>query len=405
MYYIGNLEIAEITQDEVHFYNIDREELQKDLVEIKWDAKAAEKGGFEHFMLKEIFEQPRAVRDTISGAVKNGYVLFDSLALDDDDIDAIDNVYIIGCGTSYHAGLVARDLIERWARIPTTVEVASEFRYRNPIVSSSTLVIAISQSGETADTLAAVRIARSKGARVFAITNCVGSRITRESDGTLYVKANMEISVAATKSFLAQISCLALIAMFLGQKKGRLTTRQVKSLYYELRETPSQIEDILQDTSVIEEAAKEVAKAHSVMYVGRGIGSPICNEGALKLKEISYLHAEAYPAGELKHGPIALLDENVPVVAVVTESPTRMQTLSNVQEILARGSRVVAVATEGDQEVADIADYVFYIPPIADWCTAITASVPLQLFARYIAIERGCDVDKPRNLAKSVTVE
>ena len=356
-------------------------------------------------MLKEIFEQPRAVRDTISGAVKNGYVLFDSLALDDDDIDAIDNVYIIGCGTSYHAGLVARDLIERWARIPTTVEVASEFRYRNPIVSSSTLVIAISQSGETADTLAAVRIARSKGARVFAITNCVGSRITRESDGTLYVKANMEISVAATKSFLAQISCLALIAMFLGQKKGRLTTRQVKSLYYELRETPSQIEDILQDTSVIEEAAKEVAKAHSVMYVGRGIGSPICNEGALKLKEISYLHAEAYPAGELKHGPIALLDENVPVVAVVTESPTRMQTLSNVQEILARGSRVVAVATEGDQEVADIADYVFYIPPIADWCTAITASVPLQLFARYIAIERGCDVDKPRNLAKSVTVE
>ena len=220
-----------------------------------------------------------------------------------------------------------------------------------------------------------MRIARSKGARVFAITNCVGSRITRESDGTLYVKANMEISVAATKSFLAQISCLALIAMFLGQKKGRLTTRQVKSLYYELRETPSQIEDILQDTSVIEEAAKEVAKAHSVMYVGRGIGSPICNEGALKLKEISYLHAEAYPAGELKHGPIALLDENVPVVAVVTESPTRMQTLSNVQEILARGSRVVAVATEGDQEVADIADYVFYIPPIADWCTAITAIV------------------------------
>ena len=389
----------------IEYFSAPGHAVELETTHIDWGAENAERGGFPDFMLKEIFEQPRAVRDTISGAVKNGYVLFDSLALDDDDIDAIDNVYIIGCGTSYHAGLVARDLIERWARIPTTVEVASEFRYRNPIVSSSTLVIAISQSGETADTLAAVRITRSKGARVFAITNCVGSRITRESDGTLYVKANMEISVAATKSFLAQISCLALIAMFLGQKKGRLTTRQVKSLYYELRETPSQIEDILQDTSVIEEAAKEVAKAHSVMYVGRGIGSPICNEGALKLKEISYLHAEAYPAGELKHGPIALLDENVPVVAVVTESPTRMQTLSNVQEILARGSRVVAVATEGDQEVADIADYVFYIPPIADWCTAITASVPLQLFARYIAIERGCDVDKPRNLAKSVTVE
>ena len=283
-------------------------------------------------MLKEIFEQPRAVRDTIAGAVKNGRVLLDELDLDDDDIEAIDSVYIIGCGTSYHAGLVARELIERWARIPVSVEVASEFRYRDPIVGSNTLVIAISQSGETADTLAAVRIARAKGAQVFAVTNCVGSRITRESDGVLYVRANMEISVAATKSFLAQIACLMLIAMFLGQKKGRLTTRQVNSLYYDLRETPSQIEDILQDTAEIEKAAKLIAKAHSVMYVGRGIGSTICYEGALKLKEISYLHAEAYPAGELKHGPIALLDETVPVVAVVTDSPTRMQTLSNVQE-------------------------------------------------------------------------
>lgn len=396
---------ALLKPDGIEYFSSTGCSVDLDTTHIDWDAQNAERAGFPDFMLKEIFEQPRAVRDTISGAVKNGYVLFDDLALDDDDIDAIDNVYIIGCGTSYHAGLVARDYIERWARIPTTVEVASEFRYRDPIVSSSTLVIAISQSGETADTLAAVRLARSKGARVFSITNCVGSRITRESDGTLYVKANMEISVAATKSFLAQIACLALIAMFLGQKRGHLTTRQVKSLYYELRETPAQIEDILQDTAVIEEAAKMVAKSHSVMYVGRGIASSVCKEGALKLKEISYLHAEAYPAGELKHGPIALLDENVPVVAVVTESPTRMQTLSNVQEILARGSKVIAVATEGDTEVSDIADHVFYIPKVADWATAITASVPLQLFARYIAIERGCDVDKPRNLAKSVTVE
>lgn len=398
-------QFALLKPEGIEFFNLAGKPIEIGTTHIDWDVENAERGGFPDFMLKEIYEQPRAVRDTISGAVKNGRVIFDSLSLDDDDIDAIDNVYIIGCGTSYHAGLVARDLIERWARIPTTVEVASEFRYRDPIVSSSTLVIAISQSGETADTLAAVRIARSKGARVFAITNCVGSRITRESDGTLYVKANMEISVAATKSFLAQISCLALIAMFLGQKKGRLTTRQVTSLYYELRETPAQIEDILQDTAVIEEAAKAISQVHSIMYVGRGIGSPICKEGALKLKEISYMHAEAYPAGELKHGPIALLDEDVPVVAVVTDSPTRMQTLSNVQEILARGSRVIAVATEGDQDVADIADYVFYIPRVADWCTAITASVPLQLFARYIALERGCDVDHPRNLAKSVTVE
>ncbi|MGI6032457.1 MAG: glutamine--fructose-6-phosphate transaminase (isomerizing), partial [Coriobacteriales bacterium] len=398
-------QFAVLKAGSVDFFDGDGKKIEPEVTHVDWDAQSAERGGFPDFMLKEIFEQPRAVRDTISGAVKHGRVLLDELNLTDDDIDAIDNVYIIGCGTSYHAGLVARELIERWARIPTTVEVASEFRYRNPIVSSSTLVIAVSQSGETADTLAAVRLARSMGARVFAVTNCVGSRITRESDGTLYVKANMEISVAATKSFLAQIACLALIAMFLGQKRGRLTTRQVNSLYYELRETPSQIEDILQDTDVIQQAAKMIAKAHSVMYVGRGIGSTICNEGALKLKEISYLHAEAYPAGELKHGPIALLDETVPVVAVITDSPTRAQTLSNVREVLARGSHVVAVATEGDKEVAEIADYVFYIPPVRDWCSAITASVPLQLLARYVALERGCDVDHPRNLAKSVTVE
>ena len=379
--------------------------IDPEMTHVDWDAEDAERGGFPDFMLKEIYEEPRAVRDTISGAVRNGRVLLEDLTLDDDDIDAIDNVYIIGCGTSYHAGLVARELIERWARIPTTVEVASEFRYRNPIVSSSTLVIAISQSGETADTLAAIRLARSKGARVFAITNCVGSRITRESDGTLYVKANMEISVAATKSFLAQVACLALIAMFLGQKRGRLTSRQVNSLYYELRETPAQIEDILQDVEIIEQAAKLIAKAHSVMYVGRGIASTVCYEGALKLKEISYLHAEAYPAGELKHGPIALIDDEVPVVAVIPDSPTRMQTLSNVQEVLARGAHVVAVATEGDTEVAKVAEHVLYIPRARDWCSAITASVPLQLLARYVALERGCDVDHPRNLAKSVTVE
>lgn len=398
-------QIAKLTREGITCYDGNLAQIEPALTHVDWDAESAERGGYPDFMLKEIFEQPRAVRDTIAGAVKNGRVLLDELDLDDDDIEAIDSVYIIGCGTSYHAGLVARELIERWARIPVSVEVASEFRYRDPIVGSNTLVIAISQSGETADTLAAVRIARAKGAQVFAITNCVGSRITRESDGVLYVRANMEISVAATKSFLAQIACLMLIAMFLGQKKGRLTTRQVNSLYYDLRETPSQIEDILQDTAEIEKAAKLIAKAHSVMYVGRGIGSTICYEGALKLKEISYLHAEAYPAGELKHGPIALLDETVPVVAVVTDSPTRMQTLSNVQEILARKSHVVAVATEGDEEAARIADYVLYVPPCKDWCSAITASVPLQLLARYVALERGCDVDHPRNLAKSVTVE
>ena len=398
-------ELAVLTADGFSCYDAHGEAFEPALAHIDWDAQNAELAGFPDFMLKEIHEQPRVVRDTIDGAVVNGRVLIDELALDDDEVAAIDSVTIIGCGTSYHAGLVGRELIERWARIPTTVEIASEFRYRDPIVGPSTLVIAISQSGETADTLAALRMARSKGARAFAITNCAGSRITRESDGTLFVRANMEISVAATKTFVAQMACLMLIAMFLAQKKRLLSARQITSMYYDLRETPSHIEQILQDTAEIERAAKMLAKAHSVMYVGRGIGATICNEGALKLKEISYLHAEAYAAGELKHGPIALLDADVPVVAVVTDSPTRMQTLTNVQEALSRGAHLIAVATEGDEDVASIADYVFYIPKTRDWCSAITASVPLQLLARFTALERGCDVDHPRNLAKSVTVE
>ncbi len=372
---------------------------------IDWDAQAAERAGYPDFMLKEIHEQPRVVRDTVEGHLKDNKIVLEDLELSQEDIEAIDQVYIIGCGTSYHAGLVARELIEGWARIPTTVEVASEFRYRNPIVTPSTLVIALSQSGETADTLAAVRLARSKGAKVFAVTNCMGSRITRESDGTLYVKANMEISVAATKSFLAQIACVTLIALFLAQRKGRLSSRQVVSLYHELRAVPAQIEYILTDTQAIDEAAQLLKDCHSAMYVGRGIASTTCYEGALKLKEISYLHAEAYSAGELKHGPIALIDQTVPVVAVVTESPTRMQTLSNVQEVLARGAKVIAIATEGDEDVRDIADKVIYIPPVRDCFSAITASVPLQLLARSVALLRGCDVDHPRNLAKSVTVE
>ena len=379
--------------------------VEPQVMHIDWDAQAAERAGYPDFMMKEIHEQPRVVRDTVEGHLKDNKIVLEDLGLTQEDIEAIEQVYIIGCGTSYHAGLVARELIEGWARIPTTVEVASEFRYRNPIVTPSTLVIALSQSGETADTLAAVRLARSKGAKVFAITNCMGSRITRESDGTLYVKANMEISVAATKSFLAQIACVTLIALFLAQRKGRMSSRQVVSLYHELRAVPAQIEYILSDTQAIDEAAELLKDCHSAMYVGRGIASTTCYEGALKLKEISYLHAEAYSAGELKHGPIALIDQSVPVVAVVTESPTRMQTLSNVQEVLARGAKVIAIATEGDEDVQGIADKVIYIPPVRDCFSAITASVPLQLLARRVATLRGCDVDHPRNLAKSVTVE
>lgn len=398
-------DIAVLRAEGIEYRNAAGELVTPEVTHVEWDAETAERAGYPDFMLKEIHEQPRVVRDTVAGHLVGERIVLEDLELAPEDIEAVDQVYIVGCGTSYHAGLIARDLIEGWARVPTTVEVASEFRYRNPVVTPSTLVIALSQSGETADTLAAVRLARSKGAKVFAVTNCMGSRITRESDGTLYVKANMEISVAATKSFLAQIACLALIALFLAQHKGRLTGRQVVALYRELMDTPSMIEHILADTSAIEEAAGLLATAHSAMYVGRGFSATTCYEGALKLKEISYLHAEAYAAGELKHGPIALLDADVPVVAVVTESPTRMQTLSNVQEILARGSRVIAVATEGDEEVAKVAEHVLYIPPVRDCFSPITASVPLQLLARFVALKRGCDVDHPRNLAKSVTVE
>ena len=403
--FLEDEEFAVLRADGIKIYKDSGEEIEAKITHIDWDAQAAERAGYPDFMLKEIHEQPRVVRDTVAGHLVGGKIVFEDLHLSEQEIKDITNVYIIACGTSYHAGLIARDLIEAWARIPTIVEVASEFRYRNPIVTPNTLVIALSQSGETADTLAAIRIARQAGAKVVAITNCMGSRITREADGTIYVKANMEISVAATKSFLAQIACVTLIAMFLAQERGLLGTKQIAQLYDELLNTSADIERILLDTSEIEKASKLLLDAHSAMYVGRGIAATTCYEGALKLKEISYIHSEAYAAGELKHGPIALLDESVPVVAVVTDSTTRMQTISNIQEVLARGAHVIAVATEGDKEIASFADYVLYIPPVRECFSAITASVPLQLLARFVAVARGCDVDQPRNLAKSVTVE
>lgn len=376
-----------------------------EVTHVDWDIDAAEKGGFPDFMLKEIHEEPRTIRDTLAGRMVGGHLQFDELTLNYDELAAIDRVYIIACGTSYHAGLIAKNLIEAWSRIPCEVEVASEFRYRNPIITPSTLVVAVSQSGETADTLAAIRDARIKGAKVFGVTNVVGSPVARESDGVIYIKANKEISVAATKSFLGQVAALTLLAMLLGQLRGGLTTAQIRMLFREMADTAQQIEQILSDTSAIEEAAFACKDADNALFIGRGIGSTICYEGALKLKEISYLHAEAYAAGEMKHGPIALLDEGFPVIVVATKSPTYDKVISNVQECKARGALIVALATEGDEEIKKHADYVIYVPKVRDCFSAITASVPLQLFARFIALARGCDVDQPRNLAKSVTVE
>ena len=313
---------------------------------------------------------------------------------------------MIACGTSYHAGLIANNLIEAWARIPCEVEAASEFRYRNPIITPTTLVVAVSQSGETADTLAAIRDARIKGAKVFGITNVVGSPVARESDGVIYTKANKEIAVASTKSFIGQVVSLTLLALLLAQVKGKMNTRQVKLLFHELGDTAEQIQWIF-DTQqeAIHEAALACKDAHSALFVGRGMGAAISYEGALKLKEISYLHAEAYAAGEMKHGPIALIDPGFPVIAVTTKSPVYDKTVSNLKECEARGAKIIAVATEGDEDIKQIADHVIYIPPVRDAFSPITATVPLQLLAREVALMRGCDVDQPRNLAKSVTVE
>jgi glucosamine--fructose-6-phosphate aminotransferase (isomerizing) len=374
---------------------------------IDWDLDVAEKGGYDDFMLKEIHEQPRVIRDTLAGRLIGSELKIDELLMSADELNLIDRVYVIACGTSYHAGLIAKNLIESWARIPCEVEVASEFRYRNPIITPTTLVVAVSQSGETADTLAAIRDARIKGARVFGITNVVGSPVARESDGVIYTKANKEIAVASTKSFLGQVVSLTLLAMLLAQVKGKFSVSQIKLMFTELADTAEAVEQILSDKTQEEilAAASACKDATSALFIGRGMGAAVAYEGALKLKEISYLHAEAYAAGEMKHGPIALIDEGFPVIAVATQSPIYDKVISNLQESKARGALVVAIATEGDEEIKKHADYVIYVPKVRDALSAITNSVPLQLFARSIAILRGCDVDQPRNLAKSVTVE
>ena len=398
---------ALLTPEGISFTDQSGNAIEPALTHIDWDIDTAEKGGYPDFMLKEICEQPRVVRDTLVGRLSGtGEIDIDELGLTYEELDLIDRVYVIACGTSYHAGLIAKNLIEAWARIPCEVEAASEFRYRNPIITPTTLVVAVSQSGETADTLAAIRDARIKGAKVFGITNVVGSPVARESDGVIYTKANKEIAVASTKSFIGQVVSLTLLALLLAQVKGKLTTGQIRMLFHEVGDTAEQIQRIL-DTQgeAIHEAALACRDAQSALFVGRGMGAAIANEGALKLKEISYLHAEAYAAGEMKHGPIALIDPGFPVIAVTTKSPVYDKVVSNLKECEARGAKIVVVATEGDEDIKRIADHVIYIPVVRDLLSPITATVPLQLLAREVAVIRGCDVDQPRNLAKSVTVE
>ena len=400
-------QFAKLTADGIEYTDAAGCAISPEVTHIDWDIDMAEKGGYPDFMMKEICEQPRVVRDTLVGRMgANGELDIDELGLSLEELNLIDRVYVIACGTSYHAGLIAKNLIEGWARIPCEVEAASEFRYRNPIITPSTLVVAVSQSGETADTLAAIRDARIKGAKVFGITNVVGSPVARESDGVIYTKANKEIAVASTKSFIGQVVSLTLLALLLAQVKYRLTVGQVRMLFRELGDTAEQIQRIL-DTQqgAIHEAALACRDAQSALFVGRGMGAAISHEGALKLKEISYLHAEAYAAGEMKHGPIALIDPGFPVIAVATKSPVYDKTVSNLKECEARGAKIIAVATEGDEDIRAVADHVIHVPRVRDAFSPITATVPLQLLAREVALLRGCDVDQPRNLAKSVTVE
>ena len=400
-------QFAKLTPKGIEYTDAEGAVIAPAVMHVDWDVDMAEKGGYPDFMLKEICEQPRVVRDTLVGRLAStGELDIDELGLSFEELNLIDRVYVIACGTSYHAGLIAKNLIEGWARIPCEVEAASEFRYRNPIITPTTLVVAVSQSGETADTLAAIRDARIKGGKVFGITNVVGSPVARESDGVIYTKANKEIAVASTKSFIGQIVSLSLLSLLLAQVKGKLKTGQVKMLFHELGDTAAQIQHIL-DTQgpAIHEAALACKAAASALFVGRGMGTAISYEGALKLKEVSYLHAEAYAAGEMKHGPIALIDPGFPVIAVATKSPTYDKVVSNLKECEARGATIIALATEGDEDIAKIADHIISIPPVRDCFSAITASVPLQLLAREVALMRGCNVDQPRNLAKSVTVE
>jgi glucosamine--fructose-6-phosphate aminotransferase (isomerizing) len=414
MFFLADGDVAVLTREGVHLTDFNGRPIKRQVSHILWDPIMAEKGGYKHFMLKEIFEQPRAVRDTTLGRVgqESGRIFLDEMDISPKEFKAFQQLRIVACGTSWHAALAGKFMIERLARIPAEVDYGSEFRYRDPIVGPDTLTIVISQSGETADTIAAQREARQKRSKTLAICNVVGSMITREASGTLITHAGPEIGVASTKAFTCQLTALFLIAMYLGQVRETLDAARSLKLVDQLLRLPSQLEEILRRDAIYEDLTKALFRSSDFLYLGRGIHFPIALEGALKLKEISYIHAEGYPAGEMKHGPNALIDENLPAVVVATRDPddelSRIlyeKTLSNIQEVKAREGMVVAVACEGDTEVSKIADHVISIGQTNELLLPILEVVPLQLLAYHIAVRRGCDVDQPRNLAKSVTVE
>lgn len=406
IYLIENNETVVLTRDDVKIYNQDRQEIKREVFHVTWDASSAEKEGYDHFMLKEIYEQPKAILDTLNRRLTDdGMVKLDGIRLSKEDIESYHKVYIVACGTAYHAGLVGKHIIEKFAKIPVEVDVASEFRYRDPFVDDHTLFIAISQSGETLDTLAALREAKRKGARILSVVNVVGSSVARESDDVFYTWAGPEIAVASTKAYTTQLVCMYLIALFMGHAKGVLDDETYHGFINALGRIPDQLDQILKQENKIQTIAKNFYKTEQAFFIGRGLDASVSLEGSLKLKEISYINSFAVPAGELKHGTIALIEQGTLVIALSTQERLFEKMLSNIQEVKARGAIVIGLAKEGNKEIERLADYVIYMPACNDELTPLLSVVPLQLFAYHIAKLRGCDIDKPKNLAKSVTVE
>jgi glucosamine--fructose-6-phosphate aminotransferase (isomerizing) len=398
-------QMVELRADAVRISDLEGNEVDAEVLEVDWDLRRAEKAGFDDFMLKEIHEQPTAIRDTIRGRMRAGVHRLDELRMDEDAIRAVDGVFVVACGTAFHAGLVAKYAIERWTRLPVEIDIASEFRYRDPVLDRNTLTLAISQSGETIDTLQALRHAKEQSSWVLGITNTVASSVAREADAVMYTRAGPEVGVAATKTYATQMVALHLLGLYLAQVRGTLSREEIGGYVDRILELPSQVRRAIALDEQVTKLAETYADARDFVFLGRHTGYPSALEGALKLKELSYIPAQGYPAGELKHGPIALIEKDLPVVAIATESTVYTKMLSNIQEVKARGARVIAIATEGDREIGGLADHVVEVPRTPDLFAPVVVSVPLQLLAYRIAKLRGCDVDQPRNLAKSVTVE
>ncbi|GAB6178838.1 glutamine--fructose-6-phosphate transaminase (isomerizing) [Desulfotomaculum defluvii] len=406
-YLLNDGDVVDLRADKVIIQDVTGKIVQKDIFEVTWDAEEAEKGGYDHFMLKEINEQPRALRDTLKGRISHegDKVVLDEIKMTPQQIQNIKRVIVTACGTAYHAGLVGKYVIEQLVRIPVEVDIASEFRYRDPLVDEETLVVVVSQSGETADTLAALREARRRGARVVAITNVIASSVAREADDIIYTWAGPEISVASTKAYTTQLVAMYLLALYLAQERNTLAAGNIKEILDDLKSIYTKAQEVLDDIEPIKEFAHKYHKAEDTFFIGRGLDYAVALEGSLKLKEISYIHAEAYAAGELKHGTLALIVENIPVIALATQQSLFEKMVSNIKEVKARDASVIALAMEGHTEVEKVADQVLYIPKTHPILAPIITVIPLQLLAYYMAVYRGCDVDKPRNLAKSVTVE